>query len=81
MGSERLVILSDPSTFKVMDIHKYFQDFSKFIESNMANDLFSQLNKSSFEKSRVIGHIGLNKFRKFLKIFMYIHDPKSRWVT
>jgi hypothetical protein len=50
MGSERLVILSDPSTFKVMDVHKYFQDFTKFIESNMANDLFSQLNKSSFEK-------------------------------
>ena len=43
MGSERLVILSDPSTFKVMDIHKYFQDFIKFIESNMANDLLSQL--------------------------------------
>jgi hypothetical protein len=43
MESERLVILSDPLTFKVMDTHKYFQDFIKFIESNMANDLLSQL--------------------------------------
>jgi hypothetical protein len=34
-----IVILSDPSTFGVMDIHEYFQEFTKFIESNMANVL------------------------------------------
>jgi hypothetical protein len=37
MGSEHLVMLSDPSTFKVTDIDEYFHDFTKFIKPNIAN--------------------------------------------
>ena len=81
MGSECLVILSNPSTFGVMDIHEYFQEFTKFIESNMANDSTFFKTRLNELRKQVIGHIGLNKIYKILKIFMYIHDLKSRWVT
>ena len=39
MCSNCLVIINDPLTFEVTDIHKYFQNFTKFIGFNIAIDL------------------------------------------
>jgi hypothetical protein len=81
MGSEHLVILSDPLTFGVMDMQKYFQEFKRFIESNMANNLFSFNESWKAESLQLIGYIGFNKFCKIMKIFIYVCDLKSWWVT
>jgi len=40
MCSDRLVVIGDPLTFEVMDQHKYFQSFTKFIGPVIAVDSF-----------------------------------------
>jgi hypothetical protein len=70
MSSECLVVICNPWFFRVANSHEYFQDFTKFIEPNMAIDSFLLELTLQLEQKRVNGHIGLNKFRKILKIFM-----------
>ena len=36
MSSDRLMMREDPSTFEVMDLHEYFQDFTDFIGIEIA---------------------------------------------
>jgi hypothetical protein len=38
MCSEHLVVISNPLTFEVMDLHKYIQSFTKLIGPAMAVD-------------------------------------------
>ena len=66
MCSECLVILSDPLTFEVTDIHKYLQIFTKFIGPDIAvKSLFtSQLIKS--ELTAISGPINFVKICKYL---------------
>ena len=45
MSSDRLMMREDPSTFEVMDLHEYFQDFTDFIGIEIAIGLFFQANQ------------------------------------
>ena len=40
MSPDHLMMREDPSTFEVMDLHEYFQDFTNFIGIEIAIDLF-----------------------------------------
>ena len=66
MCSDCLVIICDTLTFEVMDLHKYFQKFTKFIWPNIAADLLFY--KSAW-KSKSTAILGPKNFIKFWKYF------------
>ena len=62
MWSDHLVIICDPLTFEVMDLHKYFQKFMKFIGFNIAVDLLFQADMYKSKSAAILGPINFVNF-------------------